>query len=420
MKIKLAYGKTGLEIEVPEENTTIIEPVYVRGLEDERKSLIESLRNPVDSPPLFDLVKPNNKVAIVFSDITRPCPSNRILPPVLEEIKHVSSENIVLINATGMHRENTSGELSAMLGRDIVNNYRIINHDSRDKQNLTYLGDSTFGTPIWVNTEFIKSDIKILTGFIEPHIFAGYSGGPKAILPGISGSETVMANHGAKMIANSNSTWGITYSNPIWEDIREVALVANPMFIVNVTLNKKREITGVFSGKMMPAHEKGIEFVAKSALRPVSELFDIVITTNSGYPLDINLYQTVKGMSAASRIVREGGSIIVASECVDGVPEFGCYRELLHSSHDIQEIYSKIMSGEILTFDQWEVQIQAKIQKKARIFIYSTIHEEEVKKAHLEVCHNIEETIDELLGLYGEKAKIAVLPEGPMTIPYLK
>jgi len=416
--IKLAYGEKGLDITLPEEGLTIIEPEFVPGLPEERKAFIESLEQPIGSPSLKELIKSRDSIAIVFSDITRPTPNRKIIPWLLEELGNVSKDRVVLVNATGMHRANTVEELTEMLGEEVVRNHRIINHDAQKKEEMVHLGKTRTGGEIWINRDYIRADVKILTGFIEPHFFAGFSGGPKSVLPGISGEDTVMHNHSANMLNNSRANWGITYGNPVWEEIREVALMTRPTFIINVSLNKEKRITGIFSGEIDLAHQKGVEFVRRSAMRPVPHLFDLVITTNSGFPLDLNLYQTVKGMSAASQIVRKGGAIICVSECSDGIPEHGNYRRILRMGKNPEEVLKIIESPGFSMFDQWEAQIQAKIQTKARVYLYSKLPEREVVACHLEPVKDIESTVARIKKEFATTPRIAVLPEGPMTVPY--
>lgn len=419
MKVDLKYGKQGLTVEFPDEHVTVIEPEFVAGLADEKSAFFEALRQPIGSKPLKDLIKPEDTIAIVFSDLTRPVPNTRIIPWLLEELAFHPKERITLINATGMHRINTEDELISMLTKDVVHQYRIINHVSTEKETLTSLGTDSFGGPIYVNSEYYRADVKILTGFIEPHFFAGFSGGPKAVLPGVAGAETVMYNHNARMIGDPKATWGITKGNPLWEEIHEVAVMTHPTFLINVTLNKDRAITGIFAGDLDQAHAQGVEFVRKTAMQPVEHAFDIVVTTNSGYPLDINLYQTVKGMSAARKIVKKGGSIIAVSECWDGIPEHGNYKKILHEATSLQNILDTIHAPGYSQFDQWEAQIQAMIQLWADVYLYSSLSEDEVKKTHITPIPSIEACVAELQHKYGPNALIAVLPEGPQTIPYL-
>jgi len=332
MRIKLAYGKEGLWVNLPGgARVTVLEPRFVPGLPDEPAAIRAALCQPVGTPPLRELVRPEDTVAIAFSDLTRPMPSDRVLPVLLAELAHVPRENITLFNAVGTHRPNTPEELVSILGREVTEGYRVVQHNAFDPDGLLFLGETSFGHEMWVNRAFMAASVRILTGFIEPHMFAGFSGGPKAVLPGLAGERTILGNHGPQMIEHPQAIWGITRGNPIWEEMREMALRVNPAFLLNVTLNKAREITGVFAGDMDQAHAAGTAFVRQSAMTPVLAPFDIVITSNSGYPLDLNLYQAVKGMSAAAQIVRQGGSIILAAECVDGIPDHGEYKRLLQT-----------------------------------------------------------------------------------------
>ncbi|MCX7682121.1 MAG: nickel-dependent lactate racemase [Anaerolineae bacterium] len=420
MRVKLAYGRQGLWVELPERNVTVVEPRFVPGLPDERAAILEALRRPLGTPPLRELVRPDDTVAIVFSDITRPTPNDRLLPPLLEELDFIPRDHIVLINALGLHRAETEQELRARLGDEIVDTYRIVQHDAWSAEGLVYLGHSRFGHDILVNRVYMEASVRILTGFIEPHFFAGFSGGPKAVLPGIAGASLVLDNHSTAMLDDPRATWGVTTGNPIWEEMLEVALKTAPTFLLNVTLNREREITGVYAGDLETAHRCGTEALRATAMVPVDGLFDIVITSNSGYPLDLNLYQAVKGMSAAARIVREGGSIIIAAECRDGIPNHGEYRNLLGMADSPAELLDILRRPGFRMVDQWEAQLQAQIQCRADVYVKSDyLSDAEIRAALLLPCHSIEETVEELLARYGPEARICVLPEGPQTIPTL-
>lgn len=420
MKVKLAYGKTGLEVGLPDKNVTVIEPRFVPGLPDEARAIREALRHPLGTPPLRELVSTKNKVAIVFSDLTRPMPSDRVLPTLLQELAHIPAGNITLINGLGTHRRNSDAELARMLGPEIVGKYRILQHDCWDKDNLVRLGITAFGHEAAVNRAYLEADVKILTGFIEPHLFAGFSGGPKAVLPAVSSEGLILGNHSARMLGHPKAIWGEMEGNPVQEEIREVAAMTRPTFLLNVTLNKKREITGVFAGEMAQAHREGVKLAKAAAMAPVPAPFDIVITSNSGYPLDLNLYQAVKGMSAAAQIVKKGGAIIVAAECWDGVPDNGHYKELLHRAHSPQELLQIVNAPGFVMTDQWQCQIQALIQLKADVYVKNSfLSDEEIRRALFIPCQRIEDTLADLLRKYGPQATICVVPEGPQTIPYL-
>jgi len=423
MRIKLAYGREGLWVDLSDDApVTIVEPRFVPGLPDEQAALVEALRSPQGTPPLRDLVHPEDTVAVVFSDLTRPMPNDRALPPLLEELAlaGVPDEHIALINALGTHRAQTEDELAALLGSGMVDRYRVVQHDAWDDESLVEVGRNRAGRPVRVNRTYVEASVRILTGFIEPHFFAGFSGGPKAVLPGISDIEAIMDNHGATMIADPLATWAVTEGNPLWEEMLWVAQRTDPTFLLNVTLNRDREITGVFAGDLVAGHCTGTDFVREKSLQPVQEPFDIVITTNSGYPLDLNLYQAVKGMSAAAQIVRPGGDIIVAAECWDGIPSHGEYRRLLWEAGSPQDLLDTVTAPGFRCHDQWEAQIQAQIQLKANVHVYADgLSDEELRHALVIPCNSIEETAAQLLR-DNPGATIAVLPEGPQTVPYVR
>jgi nickel-dependent lactate racemase len=267
----------------------------------------------------------------------------------------------------------------------------------------------------------MEACVRILTGFIEPHFFAGYSGGPKAILPSLAGKESVFTNHGRQMIAHPQAAWAITEGNPIWEEMRDVALRTEPTFLLNVTLNERRQITGVFAGDMLQAHAQGCVFVKENAMVAVDEPYDIVLTTNSGYPLDQNLYQAVKGMSAAGQIVRQGGALVIAAACEDGLPDHGRYAELLVEAGSPEGILEMIARPGFSVQDQWQVQIQAQIQLKADVYVYSeNLTADQIRSALFKPSSGVEKTLAELIARYGENCRLCIMPEGPQTIPYVK
>ena len=257
-----------------------------------------------------------------------------------------------------------------MLGEELAGRCRIVQNDAFDPGTQTRLGTTTSGNEVWLNRELAECDLKVLTGFIEPHMFAGFSGGGKALLPGMAGQASVLNNHRASLIADPRATWGVTQGNPIYAEIQEAAGMAGETFLVNVTLNKHKQITGVFAGELNTAHAAGCSFARESAMAAVAAPFDIVLTSNSGYPLDLNVYQAVKGMSAAAQVVRPGGAILMAAECWDGIPEHGQYAQLLRQASSPAALLEMIMSSPPAQ-DHWQVQIQAQVQRKAEVYLYS-------------------------------------------------
>jgi nickel-dependent lactate racemase len=418
MKVALAYGRGRLMVDVPA-HAVVITPEELPGLPDERAAFDIAIRAPTGTPPLRELAKPSDTVEIVIADITRPSPSERLVPWIMADLAHVPRQNFVIVNGTGSHRANTREELARMLGEEVVAATRVVNHDAFDDATLTQLGRTSYGGDIWLNNDYLRADVRIATGFIEPHFFAGFSGGPKGIVPGVAGIKTIMHLHNAQMIGHPKSTWALLEGNPIQGEIREAVAMAPPQFMINVALNSKRQITALWAGHYIKAHEVGCRFVAEHATRPLEEPFDVVISTNSGYPLDQNLYQTVKGMSAAARIVKPGGAIIAVSECSDGLPDHGNFRQLLQMRRTPQELLEMIEAPGFELYDQWEAQSQAIVQRKAEVYLYSSLGPETVRNAMLTPIDDIEATLAALLDRYGPDARIAVLPEGPQTVPYV-
>ena len=269
----------------------------------------------------------------MICDVTRPFPARRVLPVLLEQLNSTSPSRVTIFVATGTHRLCTDAELLEMVGPEVLQRCEVVQHDAFDRQRHAQLG-TVLGTstPALVERAFLEQDVRITTGFIEPHFFAGFSGGPKMVAPGLAAIETVLDLHSAARVGHPQATWGITHGNPIHDAVRDIAARANVTFNLDVTLNREHAITGVFAGDLFESHAAGCAFARETAMAGVDEPYDVVLTTNSGYPLDQNLYQTVKGISAAAQIVKPGGAVLVASECSDGLPDHGQYRVLLRQS----------------------------------------------------------------------------------------
>ena len=418
MTVNLAYGSGHLPIEVPDDRTTVIEPTHIDGLADEKESVINALQKPIGSQSLLDRISPATKICIAFTDLTRATPNDRIIPWLLEHLGG-PNDNITLLNQLGTHRPNTREELETMLTPEVVANYRVLNHEPENPEALVQVGTTADGTPALLNRHIVEADLRIITGFIEPHFFAGFSGGVKGIMPGCAGLETVMSNHGAKNIGDPQATFGVTEGNPLWEELRDIALKTGPSFLLNVTLNEQRDITNVFAGDIIEAHKTGCVFVRKSAMQPVEQPFDIVVTTNSGYPLDLNLYQGVKGMSAGARVLKEGGTLILAAECREGVPDGSPLDDLLRSADSIEEILAMLSTPGFVRPEQWQAQIQALVQRRAEVLVHCMLDNDTLEACHLAPCADINAEVAKRLAKLGPDARVAVLPQGPLTIPYL-
>ena len=416
MQIKMDYGRSGLTLDVPD-SADVFLVRETPALSNETAAIRDALRNPIGSAPLAARVRKGLQVLIVHTDITRATPNDRLLPVILEEIESsgIKKQDITLINALGTHRPQTGSELELMLGKAITEQYNCIQHDAFDDANLGYNGTTSRGHPIHLNRALAQADLTVLTGFIEPHFFAGYSGGPKAILPGLAGAESIYTNHSPEMIAHPRASFNVTAGNPIWEDIHEAALKVKNTFLVNVALNRTGVITGVFAGDLTAAHAKGCEFVQRSSVFTIDTPYDVVITSNSGYPLDQNLYQCVKGMAAARQAVCEGGAILMVAACEEGLPDHGSYADLLRKAGSVEALLRSFSSPDSVCQDSWQVQIQAQVQRDADIFLYSEgLSDAQINASLLHPCRNLPATLEELVKTYGPR--VCVLPQGPLTI----
>ena len=421
MRVRLDYGVDGLEVDLPRERLTIIEPVFRSAVADPRAALIAALRAPLGRPSLREIVRRGQTVAISVCDITRAQPRQEMLAALFAEMPGIAPEDITILIATGTHRTNTQAELEAMLGRDIACRYRVVNHDSRDRASLACIGRTSTGVAVHLNRAWINADIRITTGFVEPHFFAGFSGGPKMVAPGLAGLDTVLVLHDAQRIGHPNATWGITEGNPIHDDVREIARMAGVDFSVDVTLNRDQKITAVFAGELFAEHRAACEAAMRDAMRAVDAPFDVVLTTNSGFPLDQNLYQAVKGMSAAAKVVKPGGTIVCAAECRDGLPAHGSYGEVLASQSSPEKLLAMITSPGYSIPDQWQVQIQAQLQMKATVMVKTGgLTPDAVRAAHFQPVDDVGAAVCDAMRHAGPHATLCVLPHGPQTIPYLR
>jgi nickel-dependent lactate racemase len=307
-----------------------------------------------------------------------------------------------------------------MIGAEFARTCRVVCHDARDNAALVDVGLTSTGVRVLLNRGWVESDFKITTGFVEPHFFAGFSGGPKMMAPGLAGLKTVMTLHDVHHIGHPLATWGVTEGNPVHDDVREIARMVPVHFAVDVTLNREQQITAAFAGDILTEHRAACAHAKATAMRQVPTPFDLVLTTNSGYPLDQNLYQAVKGMSAAAKIVKTGGTIICAAECRDGLPSHGSYGAVLASAPSPAALLDMISSPGYSVPDQWQVQVQAQIQTKAQVLVKTDgLRPDEIRAAHFTPIDDIASSVQDTLRRAGPAATLCVLPQGPQTIPYL-
>jgi nickel-dependent lactate racemase len=420
MKLRLDYGTDGLDVDLPDDRVTVIEPRPRPAAADPHATLLEAIRHPIESPPLREVARAGSRIAISVCDVTRAQPRQQQIEALLAEMPGVRHEDLTILIATGTHRANTPAELERMLGSEILRRCRIINHDARDTSTLQFVGTTSRGVRVYLNEAWLDADVRITTGFVEPHFFAGFSGGPKMVAPGLAGLETVMTLHDASRIGHPRATWGITEGNPVHDDVREIARMVPVHFAVDVTLNREQKITAAFAGDILAQHRRACAYAKETAMRAVPAPFDVVLTTNSGYPLDQNLYQAVKGMSAAAKIVKPAGTIVCAAECRDGLPNHGSYGAVLASQPSPQRLLAMINTPGYSVPDQWQVQVQAQIQLKAKVLVKTSgLEPTAVRDAHFHPIDDVTAAVRTALSNAGPDATLCVLPQGPQTIPYL-
>jgi len=422
--ISLPYGERTIEATTPD-TATVLVPQRTPPLADPAAAVRAAIASPIGTRPLAEIARGRRRAAIVVSDVTRPVPNAVLLPPLLETIEAagIARGDITIIIGTGLHRPSRADERERILGAEVAARYRIVDHDARDRSTQSLLLTTARGVDVWVNRAYMDADLRILTGFVEPHLFAGYSGGGKAMLPGICGAEAIMANHDARMIGHPKATWCTTDGNPIFEEMRDVVLKSEPSFILNVTLDEQKRVTGVFAGEMAAAHDAAMAQAAWQHLRPIPRLFDVVVATNMGYPADLSLYQAVKGMSVAAQACATGGAILLAAECREGLggPE---YVELMRSEASSAALLGHFeRAGHATVHDQWQVQVQAMVQARCDVWLHSSLDRAAVESAHLRFAPDVDGTLASILAAkraeLGREPSVCVLPYGQLTVPRL-
>jgi len=421
-RVELAYGNGRIEVEVPNKNLLALARMSPVGfLQDPVTAIQQSLLDPVGTPPLAEIAKGRSSACVVISDITRPVPNSVILPPLLETIERagIPRDKIVILIATGIHRPNLGEELGQLVGTQIASNYNIVNHYSERPEDHQYLGEVD-GIPIHINKVYLDADLKVLTGLVELHLMAGYSGGRKSVLPGIASLETMKRMHGYRMIQQDGTANGRLDDNPFHHAGVKVARMAGADFVLNVTLDESRRITGVFGGELEEAHRQATDFVASYALVEVPELADIVLTCGGGVPLDNTLYQTFKAVAGCLGAVKEGGTILIAAKNAQGSgsPEF---TEFLQSLSDYEDFYRRVEGPDYVQKDQWMIQELCNGLHRCDILYYTEgLTPEEVRKSLMRPVTTIEEGLDAALAQHGPDAKVLVIPEGPYVVPQLR
>jgi nickel-dependent lactate racemase len=412
VEVKLAYGRGATTVEVPDD-AVVVSPRPTPALADEAGAVLDGLRRPLSGRPLADVIRPGAHVAVVFPDITRPMPNRTVLPPLLAELERlgVPPERIRLLCATGTHRPATEAELAELVGAEILARYRVHCHVATDGAHVGV--GQVDGTPVLLDREYVEADVRIVTGFVEPHFFAGFSGGPKAVCPGLAALETVLEAHSPRRIADPAATWTSLDGNPVHEFVRAAAALLPPDFSLDVTIDDDRRLTGVFAGSLPDAHRAACAFCDRTAVQRVEGRFDVVLSTNAGYPLDRNLYQAVKGMTAAERVVVDGGRILMAAACADGIPAEGRFGQLLAEAGSAGELARADVAREL---DRWQVQMLGRVLSRARVGLYTDgLSPAEVRAAHLEPVEDLDCALADAVAA-SKNGRVCVLPQGPLTV----
>lgn len=420
MKVEFPYGKTKLAYDFGEELVGVLTSrigEYTPKASPE-ELVKKALENPCGSARLRELARGKENIVIIASDHTRPVPSKVIIPAMLDEIRSTNPDaKITLLIATGCHRETTKEELIDKFGEEIVRNENIYVHDCDDRERLVNIGTLPSGAQCEINSIALNADLLIAEGFIEPHFFAGYSGGRKSVLPGIAGRSTVLGNHCSEFIASECARTGILEGNPIHKDMLWAAEKAGLAFIVNVVLNEEKEVIYAVAGESRAAHEEGVSFLSSLCGAKAREA-DVVITTNGGYPLDQNMYQAVKGMTAAEATVKKGGVIIMLARSGDGIGGDHFYRQLA-DERDIEKTMAVFMgrSRKETVPDQWQTQILLRILMHANVIYVSEMQDKTVEEMHMTPAHSIEEAVEKAKSILGkEDITITAIPDGVSVI----
>ncbi len=418
MRIDLAFGKTGITLELPDAfHYRILEARSAKPLANAQADLETALDRPVAGPALVDVARGRSSAAISICDITRPAPNRLTLPPLLERLEQagIARENITILIATGLHRPATDEEIREICGEPVAGAYRVVNHDARDLASHRALGSTASGTPVYIDERFVSAGLHVTLGFIEPHLMLGYSGGRKLIAPGLAAQETIKTLHSPRFMRDARSVEGSIEDNPLHRELLEIARMARHDFLLDVALARDRAIAGVFAGRPEEAHRRGVEFVSRVMLESLAEPADAAITSAAGYPLDLTFYQAIKGVTAAAHVVKPGGSILLVAECREGAgaPEF---QRMLRSGLSDAEFLERIRSSPV-EIDQWQLEKLALVTTSRRLLWYAPGLPAQF---HTSLWGRSFPTaaaaVAELASTLPPRATVAVIPEGPYVL----
>lgn len=422
MQIRLDYGKTGLEVDIPDRN--LVGPLRLQPrppLPDPEASLAQVLQSPCGTPSLQALARGRTSACLLICDITRPVPNALLLKQTLAVLQSAGlrRDAIRILVATGMHRPNEGAELVELVGDEIASQYLIENHDGKCRDDHIYLGRSPRGLPVWIDRRYVSADLKIATGLIEPHLMAGFSGGRKLICPGIAHLDTIRQWHGPRFLEHPNADCGILEGNPVHEENTAIARMAGCDFIVNVTIDEQRRVTSIVAGDMEEAFLEGVRVARSVALAEIDQPCDVVVTSSAGYPLDTTYYQSIKGLTAVLPIVKPGGTIILAASLSEGVGSAE-FERLLDENDSLERFMQQIVQDDYFVMDQWQLEELAKVRRKADVvYVTDGIASETLQRMFVRTAESVEEAIQQALLRYGRDARIGVVPKGPYVLPAL-
>ncbi len=422
MHVCLEYGRTGLEVELPERHVVkCLQYRPAEPLSEPEAAVTERLSRPTGTEPLGRLARGRRDACVVICDVTRPVPNQIILPPILStlEANGIPREKILILVATGMHRPNLGDELREMVGPAVFDNYRIENHHGRELFEHTYLGESPRGVPVWIDSRYVEAELKITTGLIEPHFMAGFSGGRKLICPGLAALETIKVWHGPEFLEHPKACNGCLDGNPVHEENTAIGRMAGCDFIVNVVIDAARRILCVVAGEMQAALYQGVEFARRLVTDTLPEPVDIVVTTSAGYPLDTTYYQSVKGMVGALPIIKPGGTIILAAGMSEGVGSED-FQRLFDENPTLDGFMDRIQNTDYFVMDQWQLEELAKVRRKAKVKVVTDgLPAETLNRLFVESAPSVEAAVADALAEHGRRATIAVIPKGPYVLAEL-
>jgi lactate racemase len=422
LRITLDYGRTGLDVELPADR--VVGPLEIKDvppLADPEGAVAAALEAPTGAAPLRQVARGRRDACILVCDITRPVPNETILRPTLRALHEagIPRERTLILVATGLHRPSTEAERVEMLGEEIARSYRVEDHHGTRLDEHTLLGTTPRGVPAWIDSRYVRADLKIATGLIEPHLMAGYSGGRKLICPGIAALETVKLWHGPQFLEHPKADCGILDGNPVHEENTRIARMAGCDFIVNVTIDRGRRVTSVVAVDMEAAWREGVRFVEDVARATVREPVDVVVTSSAGYPLDTTFYQAIKGLTGCLPIVKQGGTIILAASLSEGLGSAE-FQSLFRDNPTLEGFMERILGRDYFVLDQWQLEELAKVRRKARVKLVSDGLPADVLAAcFVEPAPSVESALADSLAEYGPSARVAVIPKGPYVLPVL-